>query len=193
MAAFSRAKYPFLVSGAISSSSPLKAKETFWEFDLAVKNGLPPDCRAAAAAAIAALDARVSEGHMVRPLARTILFNCKEKSASTKGYGRFIISTVKIRNPRTSAAASARPVANIISYASSVSQAKELQRFGCKDIPSSTELEKTAFIYSVVDAVSEAVQVSVSIYRCNSMLPASGCCSSQRAARSKKAHVLSGS
>lgn len=100
LAAFSRSKYPFLISGAISSSSPLKAKETFWEFDLAVKDGLPPDCRAAAAAAIAALDARVSQGLMAR----------------------------------------------------------ELRRFGCEDIPSSTELEKTAFIYSVVDAVSEAVQ-----------------------------------
>ncbi|CDI84309.1 serine carboxypeptidase S28, putative [Eimeria acervulina] len=101
LAAFARLKYPFLISGAISSSSPLQAKESFFAFDAAVKAGLPPRCAAAAAAGLAALSSRMQDTTLAE---------------------------------------------------------QELHRFGCEDVPIQTNTEKTAFVYSVVDAVAEAVQ-----------------------------------
>ncbi|XP_026193446.1 uncharacterized protein LOC34618843 [Cyclospora cayetanensis] len=108
LAAFSRMKYPFLISGAISSSSPIKAIEEFRAFDSVVKNSLPNSCRDAAAAAFAALNNKINEGHI---------------------------------------------------------QDEELRRFGCQGVASSSTQEKVAFLYSIVDAVAEAVQYNRPVER----------------------------
>ncbi|OEH74251.1 serine carboxypeptidase [Cyclospora cayetanensis] len=107
LAAFSRMKYPFLISGAISSSSPIKAIEEFRAFDSVVKNSLPNSCRDAAAAAFAALNNKINEGHID----------------------------------------------------------EELRRFGCQGVASSSTQEKVAFLYSIVDAVAEAVQYNRPVER----------------------------
>ncbi|KAL8436383.1 hypothetical protein ACSSS7_001783 [Eimeria intestinalis] len=107
LAAFARVKYPALISGSISSSSPVLAKEKFVSFDRKVQQGLPDSCRAAAAAAVAALNRNVTLGHME----------------------------------------------------------EELRRFDCPDIPSQTDADKVAFVYSVVDTLSEAVQYERPVVR----------------------------
>ncbi|KAL8452274.1 hypothetical protein Emed_001435 [Eimeria media] len=107
LAAFARVKYPALISGSISSSSPVLAQEKFVSFDLKVQQGLPDSCRAAAAAAITALNRNVTLGHME----------------------------------------------------------EELRRFDCTGIPSATDADKVAFVYSVVDTLSEAVQYERPVVR----------------------------
>lgn len=45
LAAWSRSKYPGLIQGAISSSSPIAARREFKEFDKIVATSIPEDCR----------------------------------------------------------------------------------------------------------------------------------------------------
>lgn len=70
-------KYPFLISGAISSSGPLEATERFSAFDLKVQQGLPQPCRQNVAQAIAALDRRVHHEDTVSQALNPIFHVCK--------------------------------------------------------------------------------------------------------------------
>lgn len=56
LAAWMRVTYPNLVFAAYASSAPIRAKLDFFEYDMAVHDGLPPACSAALANATAYID-----------------------------------------------------------------------------------------------------------------------------------------
>jgi len=62
LAVWMRLKYPDLVFATYSSSAPVRAKNNFYEYDLAVGDGLPPACSESLRAAVEHIDNVIEKG-----------------------------------------------------------------------------------------------------------------------------------